>query len=139
MTVPITGKIAGSALACYMGGWSSLYTLNPPPIPSELFRYEKRLCMNGANMNRSSETDWTRVDALTDETIDTSDIPPLTAPYFARAVLRTPEGAVRITVQIDHDILAWFQAQGEECAPQINAALRRYMEAHAAPPQKKAG
>ncbi len=28
-------------------------------------------------MNDSSKTDWARIDAMTDEEIDTSDIPPL--------------------------------------------------------------
>jgi hypothetical protein len=36
------------------------------------------------------QTDWARIDALTDDTIDTSDIPPLSQTFFQRAVLRTP-------------------------------------------------
>ena len=80
-------------------------------------------------MNKSSETDWARVDALTDETIDTTDIPPLTAGDFTRAVLRTPEGTVLLAVRVDPEILAWYQAQGDKCEPEINTALRRYMEA----------
>ena len=39
---------------------------------------------------QNSNTDWARLDAMTDEEIDTSDIPPLTEEFFARAVLRMP-------------------------------------------------
>ncbi len=41
-------------------------------------------------MNRTSQTDWTRIDAMSDEDIDTSDIPPLTEAFFAKAQLRQP-------------------------------------------------
>jgi len=39
---------------------------------------------------QNSNTDWARLDAMTDDEIDTSDISPLTAEFFARAVLRMP-------------------------------------------------
>jgi hypothetical protein len=41
-------------------------------------------------MNNPSGTDWARVDALTDDEIDTSDIPPMTEEFFAKATLRLP-------------------------------------------------
>lgn len=86
--------------------------------------------MNAQDLKKPSETDWTRVDALTDETIDTSDIPPLDEAFFANAKLRMPEQRVSVTVNIDADVLAWFEAQGEEFQQRINAALRIYAEAH---------
>jgi hypothetical protein len=42
------------------------------------------------DMKKPSKTNWAYVEALTDQTIDTSDIPPLTEAYFARAKLRLP-------------------------------------------------
>ena len=42
-------------------------------------------------MNKPSAINWAQVDALTDETIGTSDIPPLTQSFFARATLRIPK------------------------------------------------
>jgi len=86
--------------------------------------------MNEPDMKKSSETNWAQVDALTDETIDTSDIPPLTQSFFARAALRMPKQPVTVTVHIDPDVLAWFKAQGEEYEQRMNAALRIYAEAH---------
>lgn len=80
-------------------------------------------------MKKPSETDWTRVDALSDEEIDTSDIPPLDEAFFADAKVRVPE-KVSITVNVDADVLEWFRAQGKEFQQRINAALRIYAEAH---------
>ena len=41
-------------------------------------------------MSNSSKTDWSRIDAMTDEDIDISDIPPLDEDFFARATLQIP-------------------------------------------------
>lgn len=86
--------------------------------------------MNAKHTNKSSKTDWARVDALTDETIDTSDIPALPPAFFERAKLRASHQPVTVTLHVDSDVLAWFQAQGAEYEKRINAALRIYAEAH---------
>ena len=85
--------------------------------------------MSTSNLKKPSETDWARVDAMTDEEIDTSDIPPLDEAFFAGAKLRVPE-KVSLTINVDADVLEWFRAQGEEFQGRINAALRIYAEAH---------
>ncbi len=85
--------------------------------------------MSASNLKKPSETDWARVDAMTDEEIDTSDIPPLDEAFFAGAKLRVPE-KVSLTINVDADVLEWFRAQGEEFQGRINAALRIYAEAH---------
>ena len=84
--------------------------------------------MNGQPMKNSLESDWDRVDAMADEDIDTSDIPPLTERFFQRARVRMPKR--RVNMQIDADLLQWFQAQGEDYERRMNAALRLYVEAH---------
>lgn len=86
--------------------------------------------MNAQDLKKRSETDWARVDALTDETIDTSDIPPLDESFFANAKLRMPNRKVAVTVTVDADVFAWFEAQDGEVQQRINAALRIYAEAH---------
>lgn len=88
--------------------------------------------MNAADMNRPSETNWAQVDALTDDTIDTSDIPSLTEAHFERMTLRMPRQGGAVTVNVDPNVLAWFKAQGTEFEQRINAALRIYAEAHQA-------
>ncbi len=60
--------------------------------------------MSVSNMNKPSETDWKRVDEMTDEQIDTSDIPPLDDDFFARAELRMPK-QVPVTMKVDAYLL----------------------------------
>ncbi len=50
--------------------------------------------MNESDMNNSSETNWEMVDALTDETIDRSELPPLDDSFFDRATWRMPKEPV---------------------------------------------
>jgi uncharacterized protein (DUF4415 family) len=65
-------------------------------------------------MKPTSQTDWNRVDALTDEAIDTSDIPPLDDQFFRRAQIRIPNATVPVTIHMEADVLAWFRAQGPD-------------------------
>ena len=37
--------------------------------------------MNADTTNNTSQTDWARIDAMSDENIDTSDIPPLSSDF----------------------------------------------------------
>jgi hypothetical protein len=41
-------------------------------------------------MSSISRTDWSRIDAMTDDDIDTSDILPLTDEFFSKVKLRMP-------------------------------------------------
>jgi len=51
-------------------------------------------------------TDWARIDTMTDNEIDTSDIPPSTEEFFKRATVRLPRHTVRATIRGDPDVLA---------------------------------
>ncbi len=85
----------------------------------------------------SSQTDWERLAELSDEDIDTSDIPEPTPEQLARAVLRKGPKSVdpkhQVTRRLDADVLAWLTAQGKGYQSRINALLRAYMEAHREP------
>jgi uncharacterized protein (DUF4415 family) len=85
--------------------------------------------MNAKTMKKPSRTDWDRVDAMKDEEIDTSDIPPLDEAFFAEATLRMPQAKPSITIRLDPDVLDWFKSQGQGYQTRINAVLRRYVEA----------
>ena len=85
--------------------------------------------MKNINTKNSSATDWERVDNLTDEQIDTSDIPVLDADFFSRAKLQMPSKPT-VVLNVDADVLEWFQAQGTNSKEKMNAALRIYAEAH---------
>jgi len=88
--------------------------------------------MNADTTNNTSQTDWARIDAMSDENIDTSDIPPLSSDFWAKAQLRTPKKVITASVQIDSETFVWFQSQGENGAKQMSAALKIYTEAHKA-------
>jgi uncharacterized protein (DUF4415 family) len=81
-------------------------------------------------MSKLSKTDWDRIAAMSDEEIDTTDVPELSKSFFDRADLRLPRDSVAVTVNVDSDVLAWFQSQGEQCENRMNAALRIYAQAH---------
>lgn len=67
---------------------------------------------------------------MTDEEIDTSDIPPLSEEFFSRARWRMPEGKIVVMVSVDKDVSDWYQAQGEDSKALMSAALKIYAEAH---------
>jgi uncharacterized protein (DUF4415 family) len=90
--------------------------------------------MNADAMNNTSRTDWARIDAMSDEDIDTSDIPPLSEEFFSKAQLRMPKSSVKVSIQVDPETFAWFQAQGESAEQQMAVALKIYAEAHKAYP-----
>lgn len=81
-----------------------------------------------------SQTDWARIDAMTDDEIDYSDIPPLTPEMFANAIVRKGFKPVppkkQLTLRIDQDVLEFFRTQGQGYQTKINQLLRAYMEAH---------
>jgi uncharacterized protein (DUF4415 family) len=86
--------------------------------------------MSESNLKSTSKTNWEKVEALTDEEIDTSDSPPLDAAFFANARLRLPKGKVTVLVSVDKETGDWFQAQGPESRHLMSAALRIYAQAH---------
>ena len=83
-------------------------------------------------MNKPTKTNLERFDAMTDEMIDTSDIPPLTEEFFATAKWRMPKPSVKVTVEVEPEVMEWFKAQGENYQRYLSAALRIYAQAHQA-------
>jgi uncharacterized protein (DUF4415 family) len=80
-------------------------------------------------MKKTLLTDWERLDAMTDEEIDTSEIPPLDEEFFANATLRLPEAKAAVMIRLDADVLDWFRSQGKGYQTRINTVLRRYVNA----------
>jgi uncharacterized protein (DUF4415 family) len=85
--------------------------------------------MKGKSTKRKSSTDWERIDAMSDEAIDTSEVPPLDKEFFKNARLRLPEGKTLITIRLDSDVLKWLKAHGPGYQTRINAILKAYMSA----------
>ena len=81
-------------------------------------------------MNGTSKTDWNRIDAMSDDEIDTSDIPPLTDEFFSKAKLRMTSSSLEtVAIRVDPETLSWFQSKGKEAEQHMAAALKIYAQA----------
>lgn len=83
--------------------------------------------------SKQSKTDWARVDAMKDEDIDYSDIPPLTDDFFKKAIIRWPSEKERITISLDKDILGYLRTLGKGYQTKINAILRAWFDVQPRP------
>jgi uncharacterized protein (DUF4415 family) len=90
--------------------------------------------MKQKNTSKKFGTDFERLDKMTDEDIDYSDIPPITDEMWAKGVLRKNFKPVprkrQLTLRIDNDVIDFFKEQGRGYQTKINQLLRAYMEAH---------
>jgi uncharacterized protein (DUF4415 family) len=83
---------------------------------------------------RKSQTDWARVDAMSDDDIDFTDCPEITDEMWEKAVLSKgfkplPQKSQE-NLPIDRDIIEFFKSQELNYPAKINQLLRDYMEAH---------
>lgn len=67
---------------------------------------------------------------MTDEEIDYSDISELPDAFFKRAAVWRPRPKVKVTVELDEDLLQWFKEENEDWRARIQTALRLYVETH---------
>lgn len=88
-----------------------------------------RFTLDPANPPKLSAATKARLDAMTDEDIDFSDIPELT-PEFWKRVNTVDEGKAQITLRLDRDVLDYFRHGGKRYQTRINSVLRAYMQAH---------
>lgn len=90
---------------------------------------------SGKPVLQDSQTDWQRVKSMTDEEIDLSDIPELTAEQIATAAMRiggkpVPAGQVPIIILVDADVVAHYKrkAGNRDYRPLLNQALWAAMQ-----------
>ncbi len=88
--------------------------------------------MEFEKVKRNSHTDWDRLERMTDEEIDYSDIPPLDKNFFKSGELRMPKTKTLISMRVEPDVLAWFKSQGKGYQTRMNSVLRMYMETQTA-------
>ncbi|MGB8400199.1 BrnA antitoxin family protein [Bradyrhizobium sp.] len=89
---------------------------------------------------RKGKTDWTRVDALTDEDIakavaNDPDAAPIDIDW-SDAVLVIPTRKKAISIRVDEDVLDFFKKEGDGYQRRINAVLRSYMQQKAKPKKR---
>jgi len=79
------------------------------------------------------QTDWARVDALTDEDIERAVAEDPDAPPFWTdedwADARRVDPQKHTAAWLDRDIVEWFKDQGPHFQAHINAALRDFVDA----------
>ena len=88
-----------------------------------------------------SDTDWARLDAMTDAEIaanvasdpDAWETPP---GFWDNAILIYPPRKKTITLGIDDDVLAFFKRSGKGYQTRMNAVLRTFMVRQPAAQQK---
>ena len=78
----------------------------------------------------TSKTDWKRVDALAEEDIDTSDIPPLGEEFMETSRWWKPGKPSSVLLDLDPATFAWFKNQGSDYEKGMAAALRSYATTH---------
>lgn len=95
----------------------------------------RHITRRSAAQLKTGDTDWARVDALTDEDIDKAiaeDLdaaPLLDEAWFRNATFGVP-AKVAMSIRVDDDVMAWFRSQGKGWQTRMNAVLRAYAKAH---------
>ena len=64
---------------------------------------------------------------MTDDEIDTSEPPELTAAFFANAELIGDENLSKVSLRLDPKIVAWFKLQGDDWEQRIQEVLRSHI------------
>jgi uncharacterized protein (DUF4415 family) len=80
-----------------------------------------------------SQTDWARIDAMTDEDIeramrDDPDWQDFMDIDWSKAVMAIPDKKKAISIRLDPDIVDFFQATGKGYQTRINAVLRHFVD-----------
>ncbi len=79
---------------------------------------------------KSIKSDLKRLDKMTDEDIDYSEIPEFDEEFLRTVEMKVSPGKKPIALRLDADVLEWMKAQGKGYQSRINAILRAYYEAH---------
>ena len=90
--------------------------------------------MKKSSSSKTSRTDWMRVKSMKHRDIKiTPEHPELDVNHIARVIVRKglkPVEAKRsISLRVDAEVLAWFQAQGPGYQTRMNAVLKAFKDA----------
>ncbi len=89
---------------------------------------------DGSLERRKSQTDWARIDALTDEEIEAAaradpDWDGLLDLDWSKVEITRPARKQPISIRLDEDVLDFFKRDGAGYQKRINAVLRSYVTA----------
>ena len=80
-------------------------------------------------------SDLKRIDAMSDDDIDYSDIPEFDDAFLESVEMKFSPGKKQIALRVDTDVLEWMKSQGKGYQSRMNAILRAYYEARRDHPQ----
>ncbi len=97
------------------------------PLPTGTVRMVRRAF--GTPLTEAEKREARALAAMPDDTIDYSDIPPLTEDFWKNAVRNPFYRPVKkqLTVRVDSDVIAWLKQKGAGYQTRINALLREAM------------
>jgi uncharacterized protein (DUF4415 family) len=81
-----------------------------------------------------SRTDWERVNNMTDDEIDFSDIPELTDEMLSKATIYTNGELLKkykkkhVKVSLDSEVVSFFKSLGDDWEYRINEALVQFVK-----------
>lgn len=90
---------------------------------------------NSEPMSEVLQAELVALEAMPDDTIDTSDIAPVSDWSGARRGMLYRPVKQQLSLRLDADVVAWFKDAGDGYQTRINRALREYVESHS---QKRA-
>ncbi|HZC17368.1 MAG TPA: BrnA antitoxin family protein [Caulobacteraceae bacterium] len=96
---------------------------------------ENNTIRRSADQLKTGDSDWKRVEALSDAQIeaaisgDPDAAPLLDDAWFRGAELVTP-AKVPTSIRVDSDVRDWFRSRGRGWQTRMNAVLRAYARAH---------
>jgi len=77
-------------------------------------------------MKHSNKTDWSKLNNMSDNDIDYSDIQQTDYNFWSDAEIILPHKKVEIKLQLDEDIAVWINQFGDKSNIAINNLLRSY-------------
>ena len=85
---------------------------------------------NSEPMSEALKAELAALEAMPDDTIDTSDIAPVSDWSSARRGMLYRPIKQQLSLRLDADVVAWFKDAGDGYQTRINRALREYVESH---------
>lgn len=87
-------------------------------------------------MNEISKTDWTKVDAMTDEEIDYSDSPEVSDELFKLMTKEEPEKVI-VNLRLDREVVDFFKKHSNKYQTRINEVLLAIVHSYKKSHKKK--
>jgi uncharacterized protein (DUF4415 family) len=78
-------------------------------------------------MSTLSKTDYKKINKLSDNEINYSDIPETDEEFWSDAQVLFPSKKTHLSIRLDDDIISWFKQFGRGYQTKINAVLRSYI------------